>query len=144
MNPHARLVAAAAGLRSGTLAQEDRDQLADTIERIANGEDVATALGLKRSPGQRTWHTCAALAERDRLLRAAAARFAGLSITEQAMALHKELSRYHASAWQRERAHDRCPDRHLGTIHEFLWRALKAHDHVLAPRSLRLVLAKSY
>jgi hypothetical protein len=144
MSPHARLAAMAASLRTGALGAEDREQLAGMIERIANGADAANALGLKRSPGQCTWHTCVALAERDRLLRVAATRFAGLSMAEQAMALHRELSRYHATAWRRERVYDRCPDRHLGTLHEFLWRVLKTHDHVLAARSLRLVLAKSY
>jgi hypothetical protein len=143
MNPHARLAAMADSLRAGTLGSEDREQFADTIDRIANGEDAAAALGLKRSPGQRKWRTCAALAERDRLLRDAAARYVDLSVTEQAMLLHRELSRYHATAWQRERTYEDCPDPHLGTIHEFLWRALKVHDHVLAARSLRLVLARS-
>jgi hypothetical protein len=59
------------------------------------------------------------------------------------MLLHRELSRYHATAWQRERVYYHCRERHLGTLYEYLWRALKAHDHVLAARSLRFVLAKS-
>ncbi len=142
MDPHARLAAAAASLRNGTLGPEGRDLLAAMIERIAGGEDAAAALGVKRAPGQRTLQTCKALAERDRLLRDAAERFlGGLSVAELAHRLHKELLRYSASAWQRERVCEQCPDRHLGTIYEFLWRALKLHDRVLSARSLRLILA---
>lgn len=144
MNANVRLAAVVSSLRTGTLSPEDREQLADMLDRIANGADAAAALGLKRSPGQRTWRTCAVLAERDRLLRVAAARLAGLSITEQAMALHTELSRYHATAWQRERTYECCPERHAGKITELLWNILKVHDHLLAARSIRLVLAKSY
>jgi hypothetical protein len=114
------------------------------IDRILAGEQADTAFGLKARPGQRTWRTCAALAERDLLFREAAARFlGGLSLAEQAQRLSVELSRYHATAWQRERASDLCPDRHRGTIRECLWRVLKAHDRVLSERSLRLLLAAS-
>ena len=92
MYPHARLAAAAASLRNGTLGPQDRDLLATMIERIAAGEDAATALGVKRAPGQRKWQTCAALAERDRLLREAAKRFlGGLSVAAQAERLHKAI-----------------------------------------------------
>ena len=144
MNPHVRLSAIAADLRVGALDPETREQLAESLERIAAGEDAATALGVKRAPGQRTLQTCAALAERDRLLREAAKRFlGGLSVAAQADRLHKELSRYCASAWQRERVCEQCPDRHLGTLHECLWTVLKLHDRVLSARSLRLILATS-
>ena len=96
----------------GALDRETREQLAESLERIAAGEDAATALGVKRAPGQRKWQTCAALAERDRLLREAAERFlGGLSVAAQAECLHKALSRYCASAWQRERVCEQCPDR---------------------------------
>ena len=144
MYPHARLAAAAASLRDGTLGPQGRDLLATMIERIAAGDDAATALGVKRAPGQRKWQTCAALAERDRLLREAAKRsLGGLSVAAQADRLHKELSRYCASAWRRERVCEQCPDRHLGTIQECLWRVLRHHDRVLSARSLRLILATS-
>lgn len=144
ISPHARLVATAASLRNGTLGPEDRDLLATMIERIADGEDAATALGVKRAPGQRTLQACAALAERNRLLRDAAARFlGGLSVAEQAHRLYRDLSRYCATAWQRERVCEQCPDRHLGSLHEFLWAALKHRDYVLSVRSLRLILAAS-
>jgi hypothetical protein len=143
-NPHARLATLAAGLRTGTLGPEDRELLADAIEQVARGADAAAVLGLKRRPGQRMWATYATLAERDGLLRDAAACFlGGCSVAEQARRLHTELLRYHASAWLRERTLDQCPTRHVGNMHEFLWRALKVHDHVPAARSLRLILAKS-
>ena len=119
LHPHARLAAVAASLRAGTLDPETREQLAESLERIAGGEDAATVLGVKRAPGQRTLRTYAALAERDRLLREAAERFlGGLSVAAQADCLHKQLSRYSASAWQRERVCEQCPDRHRGTIYE--------------------------
>jgi len=144
INPHARLFALADGLKRGTLDAQHRCQIAEMIERIAGGDDATAALGLKRRPGQRQWTTCAALAERDRHLCEAAMRFfLGLSFAEQARRLHTELLRYHATAWQRERTLDACPDRHTGNLHEFLWRALKAHDHVPAARSIRLILARS-
>ena len=92
VNPHARLAATAANLRSETLDPEAREELAECLERIAAGEDAAVVLGVKRTPGQRTLRTCAALAERDRLLRDAAARYlGGLSVVAQADCLHKEL-----------------------------------------------------
>ncbi len=144
MNPRSRLAAMAAGLRAGTLEPEDRDCLAEAIERVAAGEDAAAAFGIKRGPGQRAWHTCEALAQRDMLLRHAASCFlGGLSVTEQALRLHVELSRYRASAWARERVNDECPERHRGTIYENLWQVLKLRDAVLGPRSLRLILATS-
>ncbi len=144
MYPHARLAAAAVSLRNGTLGPQDRDLLATMIERIAAGEDAAAALGVKRAPGQRTLRTCAALAERDRLLREAAKRFyGGLPVAAQAQHLHVQLTRYSAIAWVRERACEACPDRHRGTIHELLWRVLRLHDRVLSARSLRLILATS-
>jgi hypothetical protein len=144
INPYARLAAAAANLRTGTLDPKTREQLAESLERIASGEDAATALGVKRTPGQRTVQTCSALAERDRLLREAAERFqGGLSVAAQAECLRKELLRYHASAWQRERVREQCPDRHLGNLNEYLWRVLKSRDYVLSARALRLILAAS-
>ena len=144
IDPYARLAAAAANLRNGALDPETREQLAESLERIAAGEDAAAALGVKRAPGQRTLQTSTALAERDRLLREAAERFlGGLSVAAQAECLHKQLSRYCASAWQRERVCEQCPDRHSGTLHECLWAALKLHDRVLSTRSLRQILAAS-
>ena len=83
MNPHVRLSAIAADLREGALDAAAREQLAERLERIAAGEDAATTLGIKRTPGQRTLRTCAALPERDRLLRDAAGHFlGGLSVAE--------------------------------------------------------------
>ena len=92
INPHARLAATAANLRSETLDPEAREELAECLERIAAGEDAAVVLGVKRAPGQRTLQSRAALAERDRLLREAAERFlGGLSVAAQAECLHKAI-----------------------------------------------------
>jgi len=142
-HPAARLRRIAVAIRAGHAPDRDDELwMATVLDRILAGEPADVAFGLKAGPGQRTWRSCAALAERDRLFRAAAARFlGGLSLAEQAHRLSVELSRYHATAWQRERASDLCPNRHLGTIREFLWSALKQHDRLLTGRSLRLVLA---
>ena len=125
----------------------DRNDLhwaAAAFDRVLSGEPADAALGVKVGPGQRSWETRAALDQRDRLLRDAAKRFlGGLSVAAQADRLHKELSRYCASAWQRERTYERCPDRHRGSMHECLWLLLKLHDRVLSARSLRLILATS-
>src|SRR5262245_48913994 len=109
INPHARLATLASGLRSNTLDTQARQQLAGMLERIAEGEDAGLGLGLKGRRGQRLWHTCAALAERDRLLCEAAARFfPDLSKAEQARHLHIALLRYASTAWLRERTLDQC------------------------------------
>jgi hypothetical protein len=140
-----RLRRIAAAIRAGrALDREDEHWLATVLDRILTGEPADVALGLKARPGQRTWHTRAVLTERNRLLKEAARRFlSGLSLAEQAHRLSIELSRYRATAWQRERTSDHCPNRHHGTIREFVWRALKLHDRPLSARSLRLVLAAS-
>jgi hypothetical protein len=143
--PAERLRRIAAAIGAGrALDRDDEFWLATVLDHILTGEAPDVALGLKAGPGQRTWQTRAALAERDRLFREAAARFlGGSSLAEQAHRLSIELSHYHATAWERERAYDRCPDRHLGRLGEFLWHALKRHDRPLSARSLRLVLAAS-
>ena len=144
MESHAHLAAMVDDLRREALTPENRDRLAEMLGRAVAGVDAAEALGIKRKPGQRTWQTGEALVERDHLLREAAAQFlTGLSVAGQARRLHLEWSRYHAGAWQRERVLERCPDRHVGTVRELLWRVLKLHDRVLSARTLRLMLARS-
>jgi hypothetical protein len=144
-HPSARLRRISTAVHSG-LAPDSNDMhwMASALDRILNGEPADAALGIKRRSGQRSFNTITALDQRDRLFREAAKRFlGGMSINAQAHRLHEQLSRYQSSAWTRERVCEACPDRHQRTIYEFLWRALKSHDHVLSARSLRDVLAKS-
>src|SRR5262245_30344412 len=121
MNSHARLAVIAANLRAGTIDSESRKDLATTLERIASGEEATAVLHLKPRPGQRLWTTVAALAERDRWLRLAAARLApDAPKAEQARALHAALLRYSSTAWQRERVLEECPPRHAGSLYALL------------------------
>lgn len=92
--------------------------------------------------GKRTAQTIEALAERDRLVRAMAARFfGGMSALTAATAIHCELTRYQSSAWTFERVLDECPQRHRGRLREFTWRILKARDYLLSVRALRRTLS---
>lgn len=92
--------------------------------------------------GKRTAQTIEALAERDRLVLAMAARFfGGMSLLAQARQVHVELSRYASSAWVLERVFDECPQRHLGRLREFAWRILRTRDHIPSVRALRRTLA---
>ena len=102
------------------------------------------ALGLATGPGQRKAATIASIASRDELLRAAAAEFfPDLRPAEQARDMHQHWRRYVAAGWPRERALEEPPERRRGTIEGALWRVMKTRDHLLAERSLRLILAVS-
>lgn len=129
----------AAALRAGVpLDEDDIERAATAIESFARGE-VARA-----EPGQRHPRTQAALAERDRLLcEAAETYFGNLTDNGRAAALHGALDRFATTAWLRERVLDECPARHLGTVREACWRALKLHEHVLSARAIRRKLATS-
>ena len=95
--------------------------------------------------GKRTAQTIEALAERDRLVRAMAARFfGGMSALAAATAIHCELIRYQSSAWTIERVLDACPQRHVGRLREFTWRILKARDYIPSVRALRRTLANKH
>jgi hypothetical protein len=93
--------------------------------------------------GHRTVATLSLIAERDRLLVEAAAKFySGLSGREAARHLRVALLRYREGAWRRTRAEAVCPARNLGRLEELLWRLLKVRDHVPSDRSVRTALAR--
>lgn len=95
--------------------------------------------------GKRTAQTIEALAERDRLVRAMAARFfGGMSLLAQARQVHVELSRYASSAWTYERVVDELPSRHIGRAREYAWRILRVRDYVPSIRALRRTLANKH
>jgi len=80
---------------------------------------------LRVRPGQRSWATRAALAERDGLIREYARRYyPGRSKNEQAECTARDLARYEASAWKNARAAPECP--HSDGRRQLLWQILKA------------------
>lgn len=128
------------------LPDRDRRQIADALARFLAGEEPSLdeALGLKPQGGQRSAQTVAILAERDRLLREAAAEFfSGLLVTQQARELHRRWTRYEASGWRRERALDVVPSSRLGTLEGRLWAILRLRDFVPCERTIRGALATS-
>ncbi len=93
--------------------------------------------------GHRSVALLAALADRDRLLCEAAARFCvGMSGREAARYLHSALARYRAGAWQRTRVEATCPARHAGRIDELLWAILKSRDATPSETLIRAALAR--
>lgn len=95
-------------------------------------------------PGHRTPKTLLAIDERDRYLRAAADRFCiGMKARPAAAMLRTKLARYRETAFQRECSEALCPTRHRGTITEWLWMILKAHDHVPSEMTIRRALGYS-
>ena len=91
--------------------------------------------------GRRTEETLSRIAERDRLLRAAADRFyPGTSQREAARRLHQAISRYSCCAWQRERADLACPPRHAGKLTALLWQLLKVRDAIPSEPTVRRAL----
>ncbi len=120
--------------------QPDRASRMGEPEAGVAGPSVSTDRRGKRSP-----ETYAALAERDRLVRALAARFfGGMSLLAQARQVHVELSRYASSAWVLERVLDECPQRHLGRAREFAWHILRTRDYIPSVRALRRTLANKH
>jgi hypothetical protein len=107
-------------------------------------KDAATldvAFGLSRGPGERDPRTRASLAERDRLLREAAARFyAGMTAAEAARQIAARLSVYASAAWPRERKVSACPPRHAGRVEALLWEVLRAEPRTLSPERIEKVI----
>jgi len=120
--------------------------VADGLDRFFDGEaDLEEAFGLKPGPGQRSARTAAILAERDRLLREAAAEFfPALSKAGQARELHARWTRYRSSGWKRgEDVLDVVPAWREGTLEAHFWALLRLSDFIPAERTLRDALAAS-
>ena len=111
----------------------------------AGGEPAAgmAVPSLADRRGKRTAQTIEALARRDAILREIRRRFfAGYSARSAAVEIEKVLRRFEASSWVRERAEDRCPQRHVGRIGELLWSLLRARDCVPSSALIRLVISR--
>ena len=82
---------------------------------------------------------------RDHLLRLARDRFCrGMSDRAAADYLRAKLARYREGAWRRDRVEERCPDRHLGTINDLFWQALRTRDAIPGDRTVRTALAHDF
>jgi len=105
-------------------------------------ESLNDAFGLRNARGGVPCRMEASMRERDRTLRALAARhFAGLSTSAQSTQIHLLSVRYEASSWRFDRMHDCMPEGYEGTVHEFLWRAFKSGATMpLGMRQLRTIL----
>lgn len=123
----------------------DLDLCLSGLARFLAGEaGLEEAMGLRTVAGQRSARTRATMDERDRMLREAAAEFfPGISFDAQADAIHTRWQRYAATGWLRERALDVVPPHRTGTLEERFWTILRARDHVIARRTIRLILAAS-
>lgn len=122
-------------LRDGTLAEHERQWLANQLDAVIDEpEKAAAALGLDHQRADRleTHHV---------FREAAASLLPGLSATEAATRIHRELVRLRETSWLRERTLSDCPPRHLGTLREYAWRALRLHDAVPSIRTIRRALA---
>ena len=126
-----------------TLSMADVTLMQTEIAKCLSGE--GELLSLSRVAGQSRSVVADlpnTLDARDSLLREAASRFyTHLSEAEQARRLHQETQRYFASAWLRERTLNECPERHLKTVREFVWRALKLRPVILSAESIRKKIA---
>lgn len=107
------------------------------------GAATAGAGEAVRGRGRRLPATVARLAERDRLLQGARARFwPDLSEREAAREIAAAIRRYASTAWWRERVLDTVPARHAGRPAELWWRLLKVHDHPPSPETVRRAIRR--
>jgi hypothetical protein len=93
--------------------------------------------------GHRLPATLSLIAERDRLLIAAAAFYAGASDREIARRLRTALRRYREGRWRRDRSEPTCPAHHAGKLTAVLWSLLKSRDSIPSERLVRLVLSRA-
>jgi hypothetical protein len=94
--------------------------------------------------GKRLPETLQAIAQRDALLREAAARFcAGATHHQAAEMLRTKLLRYQTSAWRRDRAQPECPSRLAGRLDALLFQILRTRDHVPSGVTIRRALTFS-
>jgi hypothetical protein len=127
MTPPLRLdPASLTALRDGSLDTADAARLADA---------------LRVRPGERSWATRAALAERDNLIREYGRRYYPCrSRNEQAQRVARDLGRYAASGWQNARSETECP--HRDSRRPLLWRILKARDRALGASAINQILSR--
>lgn len=103
-------------LRNGPIGAADAARLADA---------------LRIKPGERSWATRAALAERDNLIRGYAQRYyPERSRNEQSQCVARDLARYEAGAWRNARSAPECPHRDPRRL--MLFQILKARRGLIA------------
>ena len=132
-------------LRAGEVVPAaDALALATGLEAYLSGNvsDLARALNVNIKPGQRTRHTLAALAERDRQIILAARYCHGDSVASVADQLATAFGRYQSGAWRFDRLAVDCPPRHRGRVTEHLFFAMKAHPTALSAGRVRQILSR--
>ena len=105
--------------------------LRDGLEALVDGRAATLdqALNLVPQPGRRRPATVARLAQRDRLLCEAAARWwSGRPVADQARNLGAAIALYESTAWPRERGLNACPPRRAPTVQGVAWHVLKLGD----------------
>ncbi len=119
--------------------------LAASLQIFLDGRysSFAEAFGLKNSRGGISWRSAASIRARNAALRDLASRhFGHLSMSNQAKLIHRDSSRYAATAWRFDRQRQSMPAEYVGTSKEFLWRAFKSGAAMpLCLRQLRTILA---
>lgn len=112
-------------LRDGSIDALDAARLADA---------------LRVKPGERSWATRAALAERDNLIREyARQRYPDRSRNEQSQCVARDLARYEAGAWRNARSAPECPHRDPRRL--MLWRILKGWPVAVKHRRINQILS---
>ncbi|MFD2185005.1 hypothetical protein [Rhodoplanes azumiensis] len=114
----------------------------EAITSAARSPATAVPIGAPRGRGKRLPSTLARLATRDRLVRQWRDAFlSDASALAAAETIARELTRYRAAAWTRERTADECPQRHRGRPAELAWCVLKVCDRDLSARHIRRIIA---
>ena len=110
----------------------ERDGLgwyASAIRRYLSGEvrSLDAAFALKAGPGERSFHTVEALAQRDEAIRELRRRHhADQGRTVAAKAIANDLTRYECAGWRNDRMADAMPAAYRGKPRGLHWLILKA------------------
>jgi hypothetical protein len=142
----ARLARISAQLRAGEhVPKDDATMLANAFDDfLERGIKLDDALDLKVKPGERTFATQCRIEQSDGYLReCAGAIFPDLKPAAQAREISREMHRYEAAGWLRDRAAERCPPRYSGKIQFYLWNALQARPRALSAEHIRRILCTS-
>ena len=107
-------------------------------------DSLNEAFGLRNKKGGVSWRLNANIQVRDEALYNLACRhFPDLSVSQQAVEIHKAALRYATSRWRFDRETEAMNSDYRGTPKEFLWLAFKSGATMpLCPRRLRTILAQ--
>jgi hypothetical protein len=119
----------------------DGEAFAVGVRDYEHGEPLDRALGLRPSPGQKSWRVSESKrACRDALRRAA---IPGQSASAQADELLHQFDRYRRGGWKEDKLNKAMPPHYVGTVNEWLWRAFKATGGNMPGKSrLRHILSE--